>query len=146
MQVNIVEDPDFKIDQDFIQNWMSSLSNEIGGRTTYSTQDREITLAFVSRQKIQQLNHQFRHKNKPTDVLSFSGVEAGELGELALCGEILVEQARDHKLELNEELGYMLIHGVLHLLGYDHEEDGPRAKEMFQLQDEIFDVLRNRFF
>ena len=66
----------------------------------------------------------------------------GFLGELVLCGEVVRSQAEDHQLSLQEELGYLLIHGLLHLLGYEHEKGGKKAKIMFELQDRLFEALR----
>jgi probable rRNA maturation factor len=103
---------------------------------------RELSIVFVDSVNIQNINFQYRKKNKPTDILSFDGDGAKILGELVLCGEIIKSQAKDHKLSFNEELGYLLIHGVLHLLGYEHEKGGLQAKKMFKLQDQIFNKLR----
>lgn len=96
--------------------------------------------------KIRQLNQDFRSHAKVTDILSFSGFTEGELGELVICGSVVDSQAVDHELSKNEELGYMLIHGVLHLLGYEHERGGRKEREMFKLQDDLFDTLRKRYF
>lgn len=92
------------------------------------------------------LNSSFRGKKKVTDILSFSGFESNDLGELVLCGEVIERQAKDHFLSNNQELGYLLIHGVLHLLGYEHEQGGAKAKKMFKLQDQIYDKLNEAFF
>jgi len=74
--------------------------------------------------------------------LSFPGDESqGSLGELILCPQVLKAQAKEHDFSFQEELGYMIIHGVLHLLGYDHEKTSHQAKKMFRLQDQIFDKL-----
>ncbi len=83
-------------------------------------------------------------KNKPTDVLSFDPIEPDDLGELVLCPSVLRKQAKEHKLKYEIELGYMVIHGVLHLLGYDHEKTEKEAKKMFRLQDLVFDALLER--
>jgi probable rRNA maturation factor len=104
----------------------------------------QITVAFISRPKMQKLNLQFRHKNRPTDILSFSSTEKDSLGELALCLSVLKTQAREHELALDEEVGYMLIHGILHLLGYDHEQNKREAQKMFSLQDSVFKKLRKK--
>ena len=100
----------------------------------------ELTIVFVDKDKIQELNNQFRGKDKPTDILSFSAIEEGSLGELVICAEIIEKQAQEHQMSHQEECCYMLIHGVLHLLGYDHEKDDSDAKEMYRLQDSIFNA------
>ncbi len=74
--------------------------------------EKEISVVFVSREKIKELNEKYRKKNGPTDVLSFEG-ENDFLGEIVICPEVVKEK--------KEELEFVLIHGILHLLGYDHE-------------------------
>lgn len=95
-----------------------------------------LMVAFVTDKEIARLNGDFRGKPRPTDVLSFDPVEPGSLGELVIALDVIKRQAKDHEHSKRAELGYMLLHGVLHLLGYDH---GPR---MFAIQDRVFDRLR----
>ena len=83
-----------------------------------------VTIAFVSDNKIRSLNQQFRGINKPTDVLSFpSDLETGELGDIAISVETAARQAKENGLTLNEEIAQLVLHGLLHLSGYDHETD-----------------------
>lgn len=83
-----------------------------------------VTIAFVSDNKIRSLNQQFRGINKPTDVLSFpSDLETGELGDIAISVEAAARQAKENGLTLNEEIAQLILHGLLHLSGYDHETD-----------------------
>ena len=98
----------------------------------------ELTVVFVGTDQIQQLNKEFRGKDSPTDILSFAPVEEKSLGELIVCVEIIEKQAVEHDLSLVQEYCYMLIHGVLHLLGYDHEKDDTEAERMYLLQDNLF--------
>lgn len=100
-----------------------------------------ITLVFLDSAQMQKINKQFRGKNKPTDVLSFAPVEPGSLGELLFCLDVLKKQAKEHEHSLEHEFLYMLIHGVLHLLGYDHELSAKEEKLMFRIQDELFETL-----
>lgn len=146
MQVYIAKLSDWRIPRQFIESWMGDLQKQLKKRAGHSIAKKEITLAFVDSAKIKQLNQDFRSKGKVTDILSFSGFTECEIGELALCGEVVDAQAEDHGLSRNEELGYLLIHGVLHLLGYEHEKGGQAAKEMFELQDALFEVLRKKYF
>ena len=101
-----------------------------------------LVIAFVSKNRIRKLNRQFRGKDQVTDVLSFAPVEEDGLGELALCSERIKEQAKSHGLTFEEEAFYLILHGILHLLGYDHEQGGRRAEEMYQIQDDIFQAWR----
>ncbi len=83
------------------------------------------------------MNHQYRGRSGPTDVLSFSPVEGGDLGELAFCMEVLKRQALAAGHSLREEILMMLVHGFLHLLGYDHETSERDACRMFRLQAKL---------
>jgi probable rRNA maturation factor len=71
---------------------------------------------------MKRLNKLYRGKNYATDILSFEAPEEGTLGELVLCLPTIRSQARRTGLGEKGELGYMLVHGVLHMLGYDHEK------------------------
>lgn len=97
-----------------------------------------VEVVFVSEEEIRRYNRQYRGLDKVTDVLSF-GVEdvqtaGGQLGDILICLPQAVRQAGDGDIEL--ELTDLLVHGLLHLLGYDHEEP-VEAEEMFPLQDKI---------
>ena len=86
--------------------------------------DSSVTIAFVSDSRIRNLNRQFRGINKPTDVLSFpSDSDKGELGDIAISVETAARQAKENGLTLNEEIAQLILHGLLHLSGYDHETD-----------------------
>ena len=99
---------------------------------------KKLVVVFVSSLKIKKLNKEFLNKDRPTDILSFSPMEDDSLGEIALCIEKIKKQAKEHQLSFEEELAYLLLHGLLHLLGYHHEKGGATAKKMYQIQDEIF--------
>ena len=92
----------------------------------------------MSSVEIKKLNKQFLKKNKTTDILSFSPIEDDSLGELVLCAEKITRQAREQRFNFEEEMAYLLLHGLLHLLGYHHEKGGAEARRMYQIQDEIF--------
>lgn len=104
-------------------------------------QRAELTLVFVGAKTMQNINYNFRHKNKPTDVISFPSESSESLGELIFCLDVLKRQAPRFHQSLDREFLYMLIHGVLHLLGYDHEKSPKAEKEMFQIQDKLFTQL-----
>lgn len=81
------------------------------------------TIAFVSAKRIRQLNRQFRGIDKATDVLSFPAEEESNLGDVAISVEIAVAQAEENGLSLEYEIAQLILHGLLHLSGYDHEKD-----------------------
>jgi len=91
-----------------------------------------VSLAFVSEEEIKKLNRKFRKKNKPTDVLSFALNERKYLGEVVICQKIVKLNAGRYKVSVKEEMIKLFIHGVLHLLGYDHEINEEEAKLMEQ--------------
>lgn len=99
-----------------------------------------LTLVFVTSAKMQVLNSTYRHKDYVTDVLSFSGEES-DLGELVFCDTKLQEQAKQNNHSKELEFLYLLIHGILHLCGYDHEKSPEEAQAMFKIQDTAFEDL-----
>ena len=101
-----------------------------------------LQIAIVDQTEMQNLNFKFRRKKKPTDVLSFAAAEPDSLGELAICWPVICEQARAHGHTQQEEMGYMILHGILHLLGFDHEKSDKEARAMYRLQDTLFEQLR----
>jgi probable rRNA maturation factor len=89
---------------------------------------REIAVQFVSRRQMQQLNHRFRGKDRPTNVLSFPaastpGVKPLPMGDVVLCPAILRQEAREQGKAETAHWAHLVVHGVLHLAGYDHEDD-----------------------
>jgi len=88
-------------------------------------QETELTVRIVEDAESQMLNHQYRDKNKPTNVLSFPfqnppGLTLPLLGDLVVCKNIVESEAISQSKTLTEHWAHMLIHGTLHLLGYDH--------------------------
>ena len=81
------------------------------------------TVAFVSDKSIRKLNQQFRGVDKVTDVLSFPAEEPDNLGDVATSVETAAIQANDNGLSFDDEIAQLILHGLLHLSGYDHETD-----------------------
>lgn len=83
------------------------------------------TIAFVSDKAIRQLNRQFRNVDKATDVLSFPADDTDELnlGDIAISVDTAARQAKENGLTFDEEVAQLILHGLLHLSGYDHEAD-----------------------
>ena len=104
-----------------LKPWVQRTQNML---TALGSSDSSVTIAFVSDNKIRSLNQQFRGINKPTDVLSFpSDLDMEELGDIAISVETGARQAKENGLTLNEEIAQLILHGLLHLSGYDHETD-----------------------
>ena len=81
------------------------------------------TIAFVSDKRIRQLNREFRDIDKATDVLSFPADEPNNLGDVAVSVETAAAQAKENGLSFDHEIAQLILHGLLHLSGYDHETD-----------------------
>lgn len=97
--------------------------------------ERAFTCLLTNDREIRKLNHSFLQHNYPTDVLSFPAADSGELGEIAISLERAREQAAELGHNTLDELRILLLHGVLHLLGMDHERDrGEMARAERKLQ------------
>ena len=81
------------------------------------------TIAFISDKSIRKLNQQFRQIDKATDVLSFPADEKTNLGDIAISLDRAAAQAKENNLTLENEIAQLILHGLLHLSGYDHETD-----------------------
>jgi probable rRNA maturation factor len=81
------------------------------------------TIAFVSDKAIRKLNRQFRGIDKATDVLSFPADEVDNFGDIAISVDTAARQAKENGLTFDEEVAQLILHGLLHLAGYDHETD-----------------------
>ena len=116
-------------------------------RTEDFTENVEVSLSIVGRDEIHDLNKNYRGVDRETDVLSFPLEEEinmdGEvlvlLGDIVICLDIAKEQAKDFGHSLEREMMYLICHSTLHLLGYDHIEDGEK-KVMRKREKE---VMRN---
>jgi len=106
----------------------------------------ELSVALVGNAEIRKLNAQFRKKDYPTDVLSFpaeQGLPAGVLllGDVITSVEKAKQQAKERKRTVDEEMVTLLIHGIVHLLGYDHERSAKDARIMGRLEKKIYRAL-----
>ena len=89
-----------------------------------------VTIALVPDARVQALNRRYRNKNKQTDVLSFPADEPGELGDVVIATGVARRQAATAGHALGTELRVLALHGLLHLLGYDHEQDDGRMSRV----------------
>lgn len=115
---------------------------------TLENEDSEISLTFVDDAGITEINTQYLGRDYPTNVIAFSmnegefgNVNPNILGDIIISTETALRNAETEGLSLEDELDYLIIHGVLHLLGYDHELPG-EAKEMREKEREIFFALK----
>lgn len=104
-------------------------------------EDAEVSLYIVDEEESQELNSQYRGKEKPTNVLSFPADIPEEvgiplLGDLVICAPVVEREAMEQQKSLDAHWAHMLVHGSLHLLGYDHIED-EEAEQMENLETVI---------
>jgi len=93
----------------------------------YKIKKKEVSIAFVGDSTIKKLNREYRHQDKITDVLSFTG-EGDFLGEIIIDYAQIKRQAKEFGKKINEELVFILVHGLLHLIGYDDKTEKGRLK------------------
>lgn len=144
MKAHVVNQSKNRTHQKKIQIWLDAVMRELKQqkiRNKELLKLKEVTLVFLDSPEMRRINQQFRGKNKPTDVLSFAPVEKGSFGEILFCLDVLKKQAKQQGHTLENEFLYMLIHGILHLLGYDHERSTKEEKLMFKIQDQLFHQL-----
>lgn len=125
----------YKIDKKFLGK-VAQRTLKIAGNKKI----KEVSLVLASERKIKEINRKYRKKNKPTNVLSFE-----ELNEIFICPQVVQKEAKKQKKPFETELTRMLIHGILHLSGYDHEESKKEAAKMQKLEDKILNIL-NLFY
>ena len=102
---------------------------------------REVVLRFVGAEESRTLNREYRGRDKPTNVLSFGfelppGFEDPHLGDLAICTDVVEQEAREQDKPLEAHYAHMVVHGLLHLQGHDHEKPA-EAQRMELLEIEI---------
>ncbi|MEP0944817.1 MAG: rRNA maturation RNase YbeY [Rhizobiaceae bacterium] len=105
----------------------------------------EVSLLFTDDEQVHQLNKQYRQQDKPTNVLSFAAQESGGpvttiLGDIVLARQTIEREAREQDKSNHDHLAHLVIHGFLHLLGYDHETED-EAVVMESLESQILAKL-----
>lgn len=112
-------------------------------------QNLNVSVALVSDVTIRKFNRLYRKQDKVTDILSFEAAvkdfvtmpEDRSLGEILICWPRIKQQARENNWSVQEEFLYILVHGLLHLWGYDHEQSWQQAKKMEKLHQKIMSRL-----
>ncbi|WP_121989217.1 rRNA maturation RNase YbeY [Nitrospira lenta] len=107
----------------------------------------ELSIDLVGDARMRRLNHQYRKKDRTTDVLAFAMRESGSpvsalLGDVVISVPTAQRQAKEGGRSLSEELAWLLVHGVLHLCGYDHERSDAEARRMKRREQAVLRVLR----
>lgn len=143
MKVLVLNPARERIPHTWVTRWVRALARALARRRHTGLNRRELVVVFVTSDEMKRMNKLYRGKDYATDILSFESAEPEALGELVLCLDTIHEQSRRTGLSKRGEAGYMIIHGVLHLLGYDHG-DAKSEAVMFALQDQLYGLLEAR--
>lgn len=117
----------------------------------YGLDNAEVSITFTDNEHIHEINRDYRNVDRPTDVISFAlnegdepeiegGAPVNVLGDIIISVEKAVEQASDYGHSVEREVAFLTVHGMLHLLGYDHIEEDDR-KEMRREEDFVMEKL-----
>jgi probable rRNA maturation factor len=121
IEIQVIFESEGQPDLQQIQLWVDTVLAGFG-------QDTEIVVRIVDEQESAELNEQYRHKPGPTNILSFpadlpEGIELNLLGDLVICAPVLEQEALEQNKLLAHHWAHIIVHGVLHLLGYDHIDE-----------------------
>ena len=106
-------------------------------------EEKEVSLILVSLEEIHRMNKEYRGLDRPTDVISFEETDEEDenyLGDIFICIDKVYEQAKSYEHSNEREFAFLLLHGILHLSGYDHIEKEDEII-MFKKQDELLEKL-----
>jgi probable rRNA maturation factor len=103
---------------------------------SFIEEKHEMNIVFLSKDQIQEMNRTYRDIDKVTDVISFPDQEEDYIGDIFICLDRAKEQALDYGHSIEREIGFLAVHGYLHLLGYDHHTEA-EEKIMFAKQEDI---------
>jgi probable rRNA maturation factor len=139
LDIQIVSQSKQLPDQDQFQYWVDAVLKD-------ETQDSELVIRIVDEAEMIQFNEQYRDKKGSTNILSFpfevpEGVDSNLLGDILVCAAVVEKEAHQQHKELDHHWAHMIVHGVLHLLGYDHVDDQD-AEEMEALEIKILKKIK----
>ena len=153
MEIMIINQQNIVVYNKDLQHVITNMVNHTA-RLGRLPKNAEVSILIVDNSYIQELNLIYRNQNKPTDVLSFSmnetlenepeyetGSEVNLLGDIVISLEQALAQSREYGHSLERELGFLVVHGMLHLLGYDHESEDER-KLMRSLEEKVMQEAR----
>ncbi len=136
------------------EEWVKSIVEKVI-KTEGADTKQDISIAFLGPGRMRKLNKQYRKSNRVTDVLSFCQTEIPfekfkigrpkkhqGLGEIVICPREVKKNARKFETDYQKELAKMLIHGTLHLLGYDHEKTEAEATKMEKKQENYLNTIK----
>ncbi len=140
----ILVEADVSEDWDSRVNWPAVARASVRAAVAHSRHpglsDSEVSVKFTSDEEVRALNAQWRGKDKATNVLSFPMAEESELADAQLLGDVVLAygicaaEAADRRVPIETHAAHLVVHGTLHLLGYDHETSDADAEEMEQVE------------
>lgn len=137
MEVLLIDEVETQFEHSYFVKISEYTFKELGKENN----DYEISLVLTNDDTIHELNKQYREKDRPTDVLSFPLEDDIMLGDIIISIDTARRQAIENEINLDREVGFLFIHGLLHLMGYDHEISEEDEKIMFELQEKILKKL-----
>lgn len=135
MEINVFNNYNGEINFDY-QKIIDAIRN-------YFKFEKTASLILVDNQEIHKINLQYRGIDRSTDVISFEDDEDDYIGEIFISIDKVIEQSRTYNHSVEREFAFLLIHGLLHLQGYDHQTSA-EEKIMFEKQEEILTELNFR--
>ena len=136
----------FEKEQKDIQSVCSKICTHLQS-VTNRVQKGQINIAGISSEEIQKLNYTYRKKDYPTDILTFPYFECftdcketQTAGEIVICRDVIQKQAKEKSISYQEELTILLVHGMVHMLGYDHETD-EQYKQMSAIEKKLLEAI-----
>lgn len=130
MPVSIIDEAGIKKSA-LIKNIAAYALSELGKNNA------EVSVLLTDNDGIRALNKKFRRMDRPTDVLSFPMNDADMLGDVVISKDKVISQSKEFDVSADEELARLFIHGLLHLLGFDHVKGGTQAKKMKAMEEEL---------
>ncbi|MBE8221196.1 MAG: rRNA maturation RNase YbeY [Bdellovibrionales bacterium] len=139
MTINFIKQKNCYIPKTFLQKSLPKILKHLKMQNLHiPVIKKQISLVFVSSQKMKTLNFKYRKQNKTTDILSFQSNLGESFGDIVFDYSLVKKQADKNGHSIKQELLYLFIHGLLHLLGLDHEKSFKEEKRMYKIQDSIF--------
>ena len=134
----------YLVDEKFAKKAVRKTLRHTGAKGAIS-----VGVVFVGSRMMRKINKEYNNKDKATDVLSFGRAnqfivpeKVGDyLGEIIVCPQIVKDQAKQFKIDFMQEFAHVIIHGTLHLLGYEHEHSKADAKKMHAKEEEIMAMV-----
>ena len=140
MKLLLVKQAKVNVSATWLQSFFKKLARALAQEGFKGLGRKELVVVLVKPSEIRRLNLVYRHKDYVTDILSFQPVDDSSVGELVICLPVILQQSRKAGHSQRRELSLMLIHGVLHLLGFDHMRIKDEVK-MFALQAQLLERL-----